>query len=77
MFEHFLPALDAPAQPLEPEDFDTLDDILDELRTRLDETPQWEFCEGFLAALVCSRRAMAPAEYLPVLLGLLGVWNST
>ena len=70
MFEHFLPTLDAPAQPLAPEDFDTLDDILDELRTRLDETPQWEFCEGFLAALVCSRRAIAPAEYLPVLLGL-------
>ena len=40
-----------------PEDFDALDDILDDLRTRNDETPQWEFCEGFMAALVCCRRA--------------------
>lgn len=32
---------------LQPEDFDALDDILDDLRTRYEETPQWEFCEGF------------------------------
>ena len=32
---------------MQPEDFDALDDILDEMRTRYDETPQWEFCEGF------------------------------
>jgi uncharacterized protein len=38
------------------------------LRTRYDETPQWEFCEGFMAAVVCSRRPIAAAEYLPVLL---------
>ena len=54
--------------PLTPEDYDALDLILDDLRTRSDETPQWEFCEGFLAALVCCRRQMAPEEYLPVLL---------
>ena len=54
--------------PLTPEDYDTLDLILDDLRTRSDETPQWEFCEGFLAALVCCRRQIAPEEYLPVLL---------
>ena len=53
-----------------PEDFDTLDDILDELRQRHDETPQWEFCEGFLAALVCCRRAIPTDEWLAVLLGL-------
>ena len=52
----------------EPE-FDELDDILDELRTRHDETPQWEFCEGFMAALICCRRPVAAGEYLPVLLG--------
>jgi uncharacterized protein len=65
------PARPAPAPPaLEPEDFDELDAILDELRTRYDETPQWEFCEGFLAALVCCRRAIPDDESLPVLLGL-------
>lgn len=55
---------------LPPETFDELDAILDELRTRYDETPQWEFCEGFMAALICGRRAVLAAEYFPVLLGL-------
>ena len=49
-------------------EFDALDAILDELRTRHDEIPQWEFCEGFLAALICCRRAIGAAEFLPVLL---------
>ena len=53
-----------------PEDFDALDDILDDLRTRNDETPQWEFCEGFLAALVCCRTPVVEDEWLTVLLGL-------
>lgn len=52
------------------EDFDALDDILDDLRTRHDETPQWEFCEGFLAALACCRRRIPEQEWLDVLLGL-------
>ena len=55
---------------LAPEDFDALDNILDDLRARHDETPQWEFCEGFLAALACCRRAIDADEWLPVLLGL-------
>ena len=55
---------------LAAEDFDALDDLLDDLRTRHDETPQWEFCEGFLAALVCCRRRIETEEWLPVLLGL-------
>ena len=55
---------------LQPEDFDALDDILDDLRTRYEETPQWEFCEGFLVALICCRRDIPEAEWLPVLLGL-------
>ena len=62
----------APTQPqsaLAPEDFDELDAILDDLRTRDDEVPQWEFCEGVLAALVCNRRPIPPEEYLPLLLG--------
>ena len=49
-------------------EFDELDDILDDVRTRFDETPQWEFCEGFLAALICCRRIIHASEYLPVLL---------
>ncbi|CAN7535684.1 UPF0149 family protein [Polaromonas sp. LjRoot131] len=62
------PASSAEPAFLEAEDFDALDAILDDLRTRYDETPQWEFCEGFMAAVVCSRRPIAAAEYLPVLL---------
>ena len=53
-----------------PEAFDEIDAILDEMRTRFDETPQWEFCEGFLAALVCCRRPIPQVEYLDVLLGI-------
>jgi uncharacterized protein len=55
---------------METEAFDELDAILDELRSRYDETPQWEFCEGFMAAVICSRRPIAADEYLSVLLGL-------
>ena len=58
--------------PLSPEAFDEIDAILDDLRTRYDETPQWEFCEGFMAALVCCRRPIPLSEYLPVLLGIAG-----
>lgn len=59
-----------PGELLQPEDFDELDAILDDLRTRDEEIPQWEFCEGFMAALICGRRPISPEEYLPVLLGL-------
>ena len=54
---------------LDVEAFDELDAILDELRTRYDETPQWEFCEGFMAAVICTRRVIPVAEYLSALLG--------
>ena len=54
---------------MEVEAFDELDAILDELRTRYDETPQWEFCEGFMAAVICSRRPIPVDEYLAALLG--------
>ncbi|WP_296870419.1 UPF0149 family protein [Tibeticola sp.] len=57
------------AAELAPEDFDTLDEILDELRTRNEDIPQWEFCEGFLAALACARSPVPTAEALQVLLG--------
>ena len=61
--------LSSPDAFLEVEAFDELDAILDDLRTRHDETPQWEFCEGFMAAVVCTRRAIPAAEYIPALLG--------
>ena len=53
---------------LSPEEFDEIDAILDDLRQRFEETPQWEFCEGFMAALIVSRRTIPLQEYLPVLL---------
>jgi uncharacterized protein len=55
--------------PLTPEDFDALDDELDRMREQHEEIPQWEFCEGFLAALVCMRREVPADDYWPVLLG--------
>lgn len=57
-------------EPLSPDEFDAIDTILDDLRTRYDETPQWEFCEGFMAALICCRRVIPQSEYLPMLLGM-------
>ena len=55
--------------PLDADDFDALDAELDLLREQSEEIPQWEFCEGFLAALVCTRRPVPAHEYWPVLLG--------
>ena len=63
-------ALVAAIEAVTPEAFDEIDAILDDMRLRNDETPQWEFCEGFLAALVCCRCPIAQAEYLDVLLGI-------
>ena len=57
------------AAPLGPDDFDAQEAVLDTLREQDEEIPQWEFCEGFLAALVCARRPIEPDEYWPVLLG--------
>lgn len=61
-------ALSAQSAALSPEDFDEIDAILDDMRQRFEETPQWEFCEGFMAALIVCRRAIPQAEYLGVLL---------
>ena len=55
--------------PLDADDFDAMDAELDRLREQDEEIPQWEFCEGFLAALVCMRRPLPAEEYWPVLLG--------
>jgi len=65
-----LPAPELPGEPLTSQDFDELDTILDDMRGRFDETPQWEFCEGAMAALICCRRPIAPSEYFAALLGL-------
>lgn len=48
---------------------EALDEVLDELREHDDSVPQWEFCEGFLTALLCTRREVPEAEWLPALLG--------
>ena len=63
---------EASALALQDADYDALEAILDDLRSREDETPQWEFCDGFLTALVCCRRAIGASEWLPVLLGVDG-----
>ncbi len=57
------------ASPLSAPEFAELEAILDDLRVLRAPTPCWEFCEGFMAALICCRRQIAPADYLPVLLG--------
>ena len=59
---------DSAARLLDVEAFDELDAILDDLRTRYDETPQWEFCEGFMAAVICMRRIVEADDYLEALL---------
>jgi uncharacterized protein len=54
-------------EPLSADEFAALDSILDYLRSRLDSVPNWEFCEGFMAALICCRRVIPADDYLPVL----------
>ena len=61
-------SFEAPGARMGADEFSALADLLDSLRERFDETPQWEFCEGFMAALICCRRAIDPSEYLAVLL---------
>ena len=61
---------EATAQPaLSNEELQELDELLDSLRDRSEEVPQWEFCDGFLTAVVCTRRAISVGEWLPMLLG--------
>ena len=67
--ENTTPA-EATAQPaLSNEDLQELDELLDSLRERSEEVPQWEFCDGFLTAVVCTRRPISVGEWLPMLLG--------
>ena len=46
-----------------------IDQILEDMRTRAEEIPQWEFADGALTALVCTRRAVPVEEFLPMLVG--------
>lgn len=62
----------APAPALDDAALQELDDMLQALREREDgedEIPQWEFCDGFLSAVACTRRPIPLTEWLPMLLG--------
>lgn len=54
---------------LSTEMLEELDNMLEAMRERAEEIPQWEFCDGFLTALICTRRDIPTAEWLPMLLG--------
>ncbi|MDO5289165.1 MAG: UPF0149 family protein [Pseudomonadota bacterium] len=47
----------------------TLEELLQDMRQRNPDVPQWEFCEGFLTALLCTRRDIPADEWLPFVLG--------
>ena len=55
--------------PMDNAEFDALEAILDDLRVGDEEVPQWEFCEGAIAALLCTRRPVSAEEALPVVVG--------
>ncbi|MFT3778511.1 MAG: UPF0149 family protein [Ottowia sp.] len=46
---------------------DTLEEVLEDLGERHEFVPQWEFCEGALTALLCTRRDVGEDEWLPAL----------
>lgn len=54
--------------PMGADDFDTLDAILDDIRSREPETAQWDFFEGFLTAVICSRNPISDSDALDYLL---------
>ncbi|MDR3014208.1 MAG: UPF0149 family protein [Delftia acidovorans] len=60
---------DTAQHALSNEELQELDELLDSLRERSEEVPQWEFCDGFLTAVVCTRRPISVGEWLPMLLG--------
>lgn len=63
------PTPDTIAPALDVDALQELDDMLEALRARgAEEIPQWEFCDGFLSAIACTRRTIETAEWLPVLL---------
>jgi uncharacterized protein len=46
---------------------EALEDMLDVLLERHPDAPTWEFCEGLMSALLCTRRPIDEDEWLPVL----------
>ncbi|MDW8337233.1 MAG: UPF0149 family protein [Tepidimonas sp.] len=64
-------ASSAATAPLTDGDYDTLNDILADVAQRAEgAVPEdWEYCDGFLTALLCMRREVPPSEYFPVLFG--------
>ena len=58
----------SPNAPLSDADIDALADLVDLIDECTDVPVSLEGLDGFLAALVCSPRAIPPAEYFPVLL---------
>ena len=53
---------------LSTEELDELDDLLEDLRSRDPYTPGWEFLDGALTALACTRRPVPVTEWLALLL---------
>jgi uncharacterized protein len=58
----------SPNAPLSDAEIDALADLVDLVDEHTDVPISLEGMDGFIAALVCSPRAIPPAEYFPVLL---------
>ena len=58
----------APNSPLSDADIDALADLVDLVDERTEVPVSLESLDGFVTALACSPRAIAPAEFFPVLL---------
>ncbi len=56
------------ASHLSPQELDELEDILLDLGQRVEGVPSWEFLEGFMAGLLCCRRAIEAEEYFAAVL---------
>lgn len=49
--------------------FDALEEVLDDVRERHPNTPYLEYVDGWLTALICTRREITEDEWLPALFG--------
>lgn len=71
----------APNTPLSDADVDALADLVDLIDERTEVPVSLEALDGFITALACSPRAIAPAEFFPVLLdrddGLASIFEDT
>ncbi len=55
-------------EALSDTDYEAIEAVLSALHERYDQTPQWEFCDGFLAAMLCHRDPPTEEEALLALL---------